>query len=308
MSPEPIRREPGPRDWTPGGGYSDGPASSGTSARGAKTPRAAGAASAIGASAGRPRIGRMRRPRRISRVASRDHGIAALLVGLVAFATAAISWPAGEGGYSVLLSTVGLIAVALGVSTFRAWRIGLARHRGMARTGIALGSVSLISSGILLANGWWGLTIPALPDVTRAAVTSATQWATASGQSEAQSGSPDSVGAPEPGVIGAPDPAVTAPPVFATADEEFARLATELGTLVFLIGQASPDAAPDALYVQPSGSASMDTDGSILAPNNEWVTTGYARGANGTHLVTMTGAQHGTIAYYDSTVGVIERR
>ena len=80
MSPEPIRREPGPRDWTPGGGYSYGGTE--TSA-GSVAPRATVAAP--GKRAGRPRGGR-----RGGAFASRDHGFAALIVGLIAFVTAAI--------------------------------------------------------------------------------------------------------------------------------------------------------------------------------------------------------------------------
>jgi len=289
VSPEPIRREPGPRDWTPGGGYSYGGTE--TSA-GSVAPRATVAAP--GKRAGRPRGGR-----RGGAFASRDHGFAALIVGLIAFVTAAISWPAGEGGYTVLLSTIGLIAVALGVATLRAWRVGLARRRGMARTGLALGVVSLVSSGVILANGWFGLAIPALPEVTRAVVSSAMQWGTAS----------PSVGAVSdgPAVIGEPNVDVAATPVFATADSEFATISRELGTLVYVINNVA-NGAPDVLWVTPTGSAHLSSDGRAFAPDNEWVTTGYARGDDGSYIITMTGRQHASVAYFHSLTGVIERR
>ncbi|RZT66426.1 hypothetical protein EV140_0100 [Microcella alkaliphila] len=210
MSPEPIRREPGPRDWTPSGGYQYGSAA-------ATAPSATTAATGL-ASRGL----RAKRPRRTRSSASRDHGFAALIVGVIAFATAAISWPAGEGGYTVLLSTIGLIAVALGISTLRAWRVGLARRRGMARTGVALGGLALASSAIILANGWFGLTLPALPDVTRAVVASATGASTASIDQDAV--------VSDGAVIGAPNAAIVEAPVFADAQSEFVRLSMELGT------------------------------------------------------------------------------
>lgn len=285
MSPEPIRREPGPRDWTPGGGYVyDNTATTGAAA-------ATGVAS---------RGVRVKRPRRTRPLVSRDHGFAALIVGAVAFATAAISWPAGNGGYTVLLSTIGFIAVALGISTLRAWRVGLARRRGMARTGIALGGVALASSAIILANGWFGLTLPALPDVTRAIVASATGASTASTEQDAV--------ASDGAVIGAPNVAIVEAPVFADADSEFVRLSMELGTLVYVINNHAAGGVPDVLYAVGSGHAHVSPDGRVLAPDNEWVTTGYARGADGSYIITMTGAQHGSVAYYHSGVGVIERR
>ncbi len=285
MRPEPIRREPGPRDWTPGGGYVyDSPA-----------PTRVAAATGVAS-----RGVRAKRPRRTRPLVSRDHGFAALIVGVVAIATAAISWPAGDGGYTVLLSSIGLIAVALGVSTLRAWRVGLARRRGMARTGIALGGVALASSAIILANGWFGLTLPALPDVTRAIVASATEASTASTNQDAL--------VSDAAVIGAPNAAVVEAPVFADADSEFRRLSMELGTLVFVINNFSAGGAPDVLYAVGSGHAHVAPDGRVLAPDNEWVTTGYARGADGSYVITMTGAQHGSVAYYHSGVGVIERR
>lgn len=285
MSPEPIRREPGPRDWTPGGGYVyDSPATTG-----------AAAATRVGS-----RGVRVKRPRRTRPLVSRDHGFAALIVGVVAVVTAAISWPAGDGGYTVLLSTIGLIAVALGISTLRAWRVGLARRRGMARTGIALGGTALASSAIILANGWFGLTLPALPDVTRAIVASAMEASTASGDQDAV--------VSDGAVIGAPNVAIVEAPVFADADSEFVRLSMELGTLAYVIDNFSAGGAPDVLYAVGSGHAHVAPDGRVLAPDNEWVTTGYARGDDGSYVITMTGAQHGSVAYYHSGVGVIERR
>lgn len=288
MSPEPIRREPGPRDWTPSGGYQYGSAA-------ATAPSATTGATGL---AGRGL--RAKRPRRTRSTASRDHGFAALIVGVIAFATAAISWPAGEGGYTVLLSTIGLIAVALGVSTLRAWRVGIARRRGMARTGIALGGLALASSAILLANGWFGLTLPALPDVTRAIVASAMEASTASSNQDAV--------VSDGAVIGAPNAAVVEAPVFADAQSEFLRLSMELGTLVYVINNFSAGGAPEVLYAVGSGHAHVAPDGRVLAPDNEWVTTGYARGVDGSYVITMTGAQHGSVAYYHSGVGVIERR
>lgn|GEM_PF-2770730 len=288
MNREPLRREPGPRDWTPGGGYVyDSPATTG----------ATGATSAGGVAG---RGVRAKRPRRTRPLVSRDHGFAALIVGVVAIATAAISWPAGDGGYTVLLSTIGLIAVALGVSTLRAWRVGLARRRGMARTGVALGGLALASSAIILANGWIGLTLPALPDVTRAIVASATGASTASIDQDAV--------VSDAAVIGAPNAAVVEVPVFADADSEFTRLSMELGTLVYVINNVAAGGVPDVLYAVDSGHAHVAPDGRVLAPDNAWVTTGYARDADGSYVITMTGAQHGSVAYYHSGVGVIERR
>ena len=72
MNREPLRREPGPRDWTPGGGYVyDSPATTG----------ATGATSAGGVAS---RGVRAKRPRRTRPLVSRDHGFAALIVGVVA--------------------------------------------------------------------------------------------------------------------------------------------------------------------------------------------------------------------------------
>lgn len=114
--------------------------------------------------------------------------------------------------------------------------------------------------------------------------------------------------APERIPITEPPFAVSETPVFASSDDEYMRLMTELGTVVFLIGQSYGERAPEALYVSPTGYTYLDTDGSVLVGGDSWIRAGFEVRPDGGYTITMTGAQFGTTAAYDSAAGVIVQR
>jgi hypothetical protein len=304
VSPAPLRPEPGPRDWSPTGGYTGG-----------HTP--------AGRAAGRPtRVAPPPRAPRLPRMPVGDYTLGAFLFGLIAIVVAAVYVPDGAQGGTVLISSVGLLAILLAARTRTAWRAGLTRRRRIAGLGGAFGAAALASSAIVLVNGWFGLSIPSIPDATRVTVAAVSQLvdggvggavgAVGGADADQTTGdAPVTIGEPAQASrvpVGAPDPAVHSPEPFATADAEFMRLAQELGTVVFLINQVTPDAAPEALYASHTGYSYIERPNAVMVTHGTWLTTGYGRGADGSYTITMTGAQFGSIAYYQSSVGVIERR
>ncbi|MBX9471071.1 hypothetical protein [Microcella sp.] len=78
--------------------------------------------------------------------------------------------------------------------------------------------------------------------------------------------------------------------------------------MVFLIGQSYGESAPEALYVSPTGSTYLDSDGFVMVGGGSWIRTGFEVRPDGTYTITMTGMQVGTPAALDFAAGVIEQR
>lgn len=89
------------------------------------------------------------------------------MIGIVAIVLAAVYIPDSETSGTIILSTLGLVAIAAGVFALRTHRFGLRKRRGMAKVGITLGAIALVSSTIAFANVTWGTSIPTLADGTR---------------------------------------------------------------------------------------------------------------------------------------------
>lgn len=118
MSPEPIRHEPGPRDWTPPGGYTSGvPSANARTMPATRTP-----------------------PNSTSGPRHRTLALTALILGFIAIMLAAVYIPETEASGTsgtIILSTLGLIAIAAGVLALRTHRFGLRQRRGMANRSVA---------------------------------------------------------------------------------------------------------------------------------------------------------------------------
>lgn len=284
MSPEPLRHAPGPRDWSPSGGYEyDAPA--------ARPPRNTSTLT-------RPAVSRSRR------MAGLDLGGASVMIGIISVGVAAFYMPETPNSGTVVFSTVGLLAVLMGVQSLRAYRRGAGRHRWPAGTGIGLGLLALVSTAFGVSNSAYGTALPTLTDVTSAVVAAVVPPADTVAQPVELA--PDApVVAPEP--ISNPPIAVAVTPAFASADEEFMFLSQSIGTAVFLIGQQYGDVAPASVFVSDTGYSYLAPDGSIMVAVGEGVRPGYALTGDGGYTLSLTGTQHGTTAYYDSRVGQILR-
>ena len=282
MSSEPLRHAPGPRDWSPAGGYEyDAPAPGPSRVK--QTLR-------------RPTI---RRSRGSSAL---DFGGASLVVGLLSLGVAAFYLPETPEYGPSLYSAVGVLAVLMGIQSLRAHRKGLARRRWPAWIGIALGVVAMLSTALGVVNQSFGTALPTLPGLTSALIAgTAPTPDDASGPSVALDG-PAAAREPVP-----EPPAILVTPVFASADEEFGYLAQSLGTAVFLIGQHYAEAAPESVFVSETGYSYLAPDGSVMVGAGEGIRPGYGLTGDGGYTLSLTGAQFGRTAYYDSRVGQIMR-
>jgi len=296
VSPEPLRHEPGPRDWSPSGGYQYE----------SSTTRPTPASRTLTRPSNRPpRTGR-----------SLDLGTTALIIGILSFGVAAFYFPETPMSGTIVYSAVGLLAVLAGIQSRRAWKRGIARRRWPAWWGIALGLIALASTAAALSNQTNGTTLPSLPDATSAIVAAITA---PSGQPAVEPAAEPitqpptpadgaaQVPATTPQPISEPPVVVTATPTFSTADDEYLYLAQSVGTTVFLIGQRYGDGAPEALYVSDTGYTYLAPDGSVMVGADSGVRPGFALTGDGGYTLSLTGTQFGTTAYYDSRVGQILR-
>lgn len=266
MSYQPLRHEPGPRDWTPA------PESPAPIKRRAASPG--------------PSL-----------------GVGALVLGVISVAVSAIYIPASDQAGTIILSALGLFAILLGVQAARAQRFGTRLPRRLGQWGAVLGCISLASTAALLANGWLGLSIPALPDLTRALVSPAAESPIDQpGVSAAQGPSSDADS------IAANPADITIPtPVFESADAEFEYLAQSLGTTVFLIEQAFDGGTPDELFMSTTGYSYVSSKGDVMVVADDAITPAFGVHTAGGYTLSLTGTRFGTTAIYDSRVGTIVR-
>lgn len=281
MSPEPLRHAPGPRDWSPIGGYEyDAPAAHRPGARQTLT----------------------RPARRARRSSALDLGGTSVVVGLLSFGVAAFWFPQTPDSGTILYSAIGALAVIAGVQSLRTHRRGAARRQWPAWAGMALGVVALLSTAFGVANQTWGTTLPTLSSATSAILAVAMPATSdALGPGVAPDGqSTVAQPLPEP-----PDMRVT--PIFTTADEEFEYLARSLEMAVSLIDQQYGAATPESLYVSETGYSYIASDGSVMVGAGEGIQPGFGLTGDGGYTLSLTGDQLGTTAYYDSRAGQILR-
>lgn len=216
---------------------------------------------------------------------------------------AAFYLPDSPTSGSILLSSLGIVAVVVGIFALRARHRGLERRAWPARAGVLLGALATASTAAAIINSSYGTTLPTLPDATRTVVTAMTASQDAT--------PPVVVDAPvlaPPASAPGDEPIVAAPtPVFATAEEEFAHLTRSLGTTVFLIRQLHGDGSPDAIWASETGYPYVDETGRVMIESSDSILAGFIRLPDGRYSLTLTSAQFGTSVVYDSRAGVIER-
>ncbi len=198
VSHDPLRPEPGPRDWSPPGW--DLPPARSSAAR-----RAGG-----------------------FRFTDGDGAFTVLLLGIIALLAASVSVPGDNGSATVLLSSLGVFAVIAGVVVLRRARLGqsiLSRGRRFVATiGTALGVIALVSTIATAINVTASTTLPTLHDAVRALVATTVSGPDLAPPSQADPGR-GPAGALEPGAVAypitpLPVPAEASRYSFSTAAEE----------------------------------------------------------------------------------------
>lgn len=262
MAPEPIRPEPGPRDWTPDGS---------STPTWTSTPE--------------------RRPRRTATLGSEPGWVGpagATFFGMLAVATAAFTAPRADGSSTVILSTVGLLAIGAGIATRPRAAIGARGRRVLGSIGIALGALALVSTGFTVLNSTFSTSLPTLHDATRAL------W-------------PESVIA-APAVPAAPSNAersLTEPvSILSVADERayLTKVITLASELIDEVGIDPP--APPLQYSDESYPYVSDEGGVVIGSAQLFGFTYEAAPGSG-YIITIQGETFGSVVQYDSRGGFI---
>lgn len=272
-----MERTPGPRDWMPPETADDGYASRSHTRTRASTPYAA-SWDLDGYTPTRRR-------------SARGLGWISLLFGTAALVMAMLNavWQHEQGG--LVVSGVGVTAVAFGVAALRA----RANERLVARTGIVFGVLGVAGMAwsvvaLMIASG--GIVLPTVPFVDRV---EDSEQAIADAEYVLED-APQALPVTEGSSTGG----------FATAEDEWNTLAQTAGTVAYTLVPGPDGLWPSALAVTTDGSALLAPDGSILVALPLDVSVDYSVSADRTAYVLTLGSAHfGTVAAYDSASNVV---
>lgn len=262
MAPKPIRPEPGPRDWTPDGSGTPGWTSA---------PE--------------------RRPRRAFGLGSEPGWVGpagAALFGVFAVATAAFVAPRADGSSTVILSTIGLLAIGVGVATWPRAAIGARGRRVLGSIGIGFGALALVSTGFTVLNSTFSTSLPTLHDATRALLPGAV------------------VAAPvAPPASNDADPSLTEPISILTVADERAYL-TEVITLASaLIDEVGLEAPAPPLQFSGDSYPYLSEQGGIVIGSVLYFEVNYETLPEGGYTLALRGTTFGSVVQYDSRGGFI---
>lgn len=283
MSPEPLRREPGPRDWSPATGFGDAPPPP-------RTPRPFAWAGPEPPSRGRTPTSTTASDRRAPWIAL----LAALLVLAGAF------FP--QRGALGLVGSIalGIIIVVGAVQARRLYYAGRTRFIAPSTAALLLASIATTSLGLSLASVLTDVPLPHLAVATEMI----------RDQRTASAVQPPAAIQPTPALPAAPSGEAPVEPLlsvtFESAADEQRHLIQELGTVQFLIAEHYPTAPPASVYVSPTGYTHATPEGAIMmaapAGVEGWYTvlpdqSGY--------VIELAGTQFGSRATFDSRSGQI---
>ena len=254
MPREPIRHEPGPRDWTPDGwdlepDISD-PLPSHVRIRG-------GIAGPI----------------------------TALIIGLFAVAVAGFTAPQSDGSSVILLSSVGLLAVLVGVVTWRQTSTHGLMRRTCSAAGIVLGLMALTSTAFTVVNSTWSTNLPTVHEAVRSLV-------------DTSHASPSST-VPLDVVVAQGAVSIT------SVEDERVYLTEVLTRTNDLISATTAESMLPNLSMSTALYPHLTTDGRVAIGSVDSFAVEYMITPPGGFQLVLTGYAFGTVATYDSQSGTI---
>jgi hypothetical protein len=207
---------------------------------------------------------------------------------VIAVAVGAFAAPNADGSSTVILSSIGLLAIVVGFATWpgAAYRAGW--RRAFSAFGIALGAIALASTALTLANSTWQTAFPTLHDATRAALQpQATQ-----------------VSVPID-IFRDPEPVPIVDIRITSAEEERAYLTDVLMRASALIGPSMGGESLPEIVMSTDSYPYTTAEGIVAIGSVEHFQLYYSPSPAGGYLLTLTGRAFGTIAQLDSTTGGI---
>lgn len=285
MSPEPLRREPGPRDWSPTTGFSSPPPPT------CPPPAARWQWAEPNRSGARP----------FSSASDRRAPWVALLA---SFLILFIAFVPQRGPLGLVGSiALGLVVTVGAFQARKLYRLGRTRFVAPSTAAVMLSTIATGSLVIALISGLMSTPLPHLAVATELA--QSRSW---------------SIPAPPPAAFSPALPAAPAAPVeltaptvepllsvtFASAADEQRHLIQELGTVQYLIATHHPGAPPESIQVSPTGFTHATPEGAIMMAKPTGIDGWYMVLPNDAgYVMQLTGTQYGTRATFDSTTGQI---
>lgn len=284
MSPEPLRREPGPRDWSPTTGFSSPPPPT------CPPPAVRWQWAEPNRSGARP----------FSSASDRRAPWVALLA---SFLILFIAFVPQRGP----LGLVGSIALGLviAVGAFQArklYRLGRTRYVAPSTAAVMLSTIATGSLVVALISGLTSTPLPHLAVATELA--QSRPWNIPAAPPAALSPAlPVAPAAPLEPAVPAIEPLLSVS--FASAADEQRHLIQELGTVQFLIAENYPDVPPESIYISPTGYTHATPEGAIMMGKPAGIEGWYTVLPGGGFVIELAGTQFGTSAIFESESGQI---